>query len=136
MRGELEKVSLFSISESNSFRWNLVYLFCRSYLVWKKLSQGQLHRVFQFCIYIFRDMATGAQTTQIFEENHIQLFQWLQLTKYHWYVTLNGCHMHWNKQKDLKVMLQPKRSCTVLPGTHCICHNSFRHFLFEISLDS
>ena len=28
--------------------------------------------------------------------------------------------MHWNKQKDLKVMLEPKRLCTLLPGTHCM----------------
>ena len=56
MRGESDIVSLFSISESNSFSWNLVYLFCRSYLVWKKLSQGKLSQVFQFCIYIFRGM--------------------------------------------------------------------------------
>ena len=35
-------------------------------------------------------------------------------------MTQNGSHMHWNKQKDLKVMLEPKRSCTLLPGIHCI----------------
>ena len=35
-------------------------------------------------------------------------------------MTLDGSHMHRNKQKDLKVMLEPKRLCTLLPGTHCI----------------
>ena len=29
--------------------------------------------------------------------DHIQWFQWLQLTIPHWYVILNGCHMHWNE---------------------------------------
>ena len=28
--------------------------------------------------------------------------------------------MHWNKQKDLKVMLEPIRLCTILPGPNCI----------------
>ena len=52
--------------------------------------------------------------------DHIHWFQWLQLAIHHGYVTQNGSHMHWNKQKDLKVMLEPKRSCTLLPGIHCI----------------
>ena len=52
--------------------------------------------------------------------DHIQWFQWLKLAIHHEYVTLDGCHMHLNKQKDLKVMLEPKRSCTLLLGTHCI----------------
>ena len=39
---------------------------------------------------------------------------------HHEYVTLDGCHMHLNKQKELKVMLEPKRSCTILPAPHCI----------------
>ena len=41
VRGESDVVSLFSISESICFRWFLVYLFCRSYLVLKKLSWGK-----------------------------------------------------------------------------------------------
>ena len=32
----------------------------------------------------------------------------------------DGSHMHWNKQKDLKVMLEPKRLCTILSSPHCI----------------
>ena len=65
--------------------------------------------------------------------DHIQWFQWLKLTIHHGYVTLVGSHMHLNKQKNLKDMLEPKRSCTLLPGiyytirfcthlpwTHCI----------------
>ena len=36
--------------------------------------------------------------------------------------------MHWNKQKDLKVTLEPIRLCTLLPGTHCI-KESFKSLL-------
>ena len=52
--------------------------------------------------------------------DHIHWFQLLQLPIYHGYLTLNRSHMHLNKQKYLKVMLEPKRSCTLLLGTHCI----------------
>ena len=51
--------------------------------------------------------------------DHVHQLQWLQLAIHHGFVTLDGSHMHWKKQKDLKVMLEPK-SCTLLPGTHCI----------------
>ena len=64
--------------------------------------------------------------------DHIHWFQWLQLAMHHGYVTLDGSHMHWNKQKDLKVMLEPKRSCTLLPGTHCINHQYHYHHLAEL----
>ena len=33
--------------------------------------------------------------------DHIHWFQWLWLAIHHGYVTLNGSHVHWNKQKDL-----------------------------------
>ena len=59
--------------------------------------------------------------------DHISLFQQLQLKIHQGYVTLHESHRLWNKQKDLKVMLKPKRLCTLLPGTHCIyigCHYS------------
>jgi len=52
--------------------------------------------------------------------DHIQWFQLLQLAMHHGYVTLDGCLIHWNKQKDFKVMQEPKRLCTFLPGPHCI----------------
>ena len=79
-------------------------------------------------------MVTGPQRTQIFvfkkksgillcslgSSDHIHWFQWRQLAIHHGYVTLDGSHMHWNKQKDLKVMLELQRLCSVLPGTHCI----------------
>ena len=32
--------------------------------------------------------------------NDKHCFQWLQLAIHHGYVTLDGSHMHWNKQKD------------------------------------
>ena len=79
-------------------------------------------------------MVTGPQRTQIFvfqkksdilwcslgSSDHIHWFQWLQLAIHHGYVTLDESHMHWNKQKDLKVMLEPIRLCTILPGPNCI----------------
>ena len=52
--------------------------------------------------------------------DHIQWFHWLQFVIHHGYLTFDGCHIHWNKQKELKVMLEPKRSCTILPAPHCI----------------
>ena len=79
-------------------------------------------------------MVTGPQRTQIFvfqkksgillyslgSCDHIQWFQWLQLTIHHWYVTLVGCQMHWNKQKDSQVILEPIRFCTILPRIYYI----------------
>ena len=36
---------------------------------------------------------------------HMQWFQWLHLATHHGYVTLDGSHMHWNKQKFFKDMI-------------------------------
>ena len=35
-------------------------------------------------------------------------------------VTLDCYQINWNKQNDLKVMLEVIRLCTILPGHHCI----------------
>ena len=69
----------------------------------------------------------------------------VQLTIHHWYVTLVGCQMHWNKQKDSQVILEPKRLCTFLhgiyyiirfctrlPGTHCII--KIRYLMTNLNL--
>ena len=52
--------------------------------------------------------------------DHIQGFQWLQLVIIEGYGTILGCHMQWSSQNGLEVLLEPKRACTILPGTHCI----------------
>ena len=54
--------------------------------------------------------------------DHIQGFQWLQLVIIEGYGTPLGCHMHWNSQNGLEVLLEPQRACTILPGTHCIIY--------------
>ena len=50
--------------------------------------------------------------------DQIQCFQWLQVVVHHRYVTLVWCHMHWNSQKCLKVMIlitNVMHQCSVHP---------------------